>query len=93
MIIFYVLLGLIVVRTAALAIAILVLARPVKACPACFEDTVPIRMGWWKPFERFVELRWCAHCGWQGIARRAHGSRWELPVQPSEETRRVHGTS
>jgi hypothetical protein len=92
-IIFYVLLGLVIIRVAALILAIVVLARPVRACPACFAETVPIRTGWLRLFRHQIELRWCAQCGWQGIARRERHSVWRLPTQQSDESRRVQGTS
>jgi hypothetical protein len=92
-IIFWVLLGLIILRFAALLLAIVVLARPVRACPACFAETVPIRTGWLRLFRHRIELRWCAQCGWQGIARRAHRGAWRLPTQESDVGRSVQGTS
>jgi hypothetical protein len=93
MFIFYVLVGLVLVRAAALVLAVMVLARPVRACPACFAETVPIHMGWLRPFRHRIELRWCSECGWQGIARRERRSAWQLPTRTEEPTPRVHGTS
>lgn len=54
---------------AVLAIAVLII-RPVRACPACFAATLPVRNTWLRPFARRYEWRWCPACGWQAIARR-----------------------
>jgi hypothetical protein len=70
-IIFYVLLALVVVRTIALLVFIIAIAHPVSACPACFDQTVAIRNPWLFVARKWLEARWCPHCGWQGMARRA----------------------
>jgi hypothetical protein len=70
MIIFYVLLGLVVVRTLALLAFIAVIARPVQACPACFAETLAVRSPWLVTVRRWFEVRWCPRCGWQGVAQK-----------------------
>ncbi|HUF51780.1 MAG TPA: hypothetical protein VMN60_13220 [Longimicrobiales bacterium] len=54
---------------AILALAALII-RPVRACPACFADTFPVRQRWLRPLAGQYEWRWCPTCGWQAIARR-----------------------
>jgi predicted RNA-binding Zn-ribbon protein involved in translation (DUF1610 family) len=69
--IFYVMLGLVLVRFVALLAAVVVLARPVRSCPACFEPATAAVTTWWlTPLRASMEIRWCPQCGWQGIARK-----------------------
>lgn len=62
-------LGLIVLRVALLTLGGLLLIRPVRRCPACFGDTVPVLISSLERLTR-LEWRWCARCGWRGLARR-----------------------
>lgn len=63
-------LGLIVLRVALLTVGGLLLIRPVRDCPACFQPTAPVLVPWLEQLTR-LEWRWCTHCGWRGVARRA----------------------
>jgi hypothetical protein len=71
MLIFYVMLGLVLVRLLAILAAVVVLARPVRSCPACFEpETASVTTWWLTPLRARFEIRWCPQCGWQGFARK-----------------------
>ncbi len=78
-----VLLALVVVRLLGVTFLVLFILRPVRGCPACFRETVPVR----KPWLRFVglgrlEWRWCPFCGWEAFARRQPAPR--TPVRPRD---------
>jgi hypothetical protein len=62
-------LGLILLRVVLLTVGGMLLIRPVGRCPACFEATEPVLIRWLERLTR-LELRWCLHCGWRGLARR-----------------------
>jgi hypothetical protein len=71
MIVFYVMLGLVVIRLLAIVAAVVVLARPVRTCPACLEPGTAAVTTWWlTPVRGRMEIRWCPQCGWEGIARK-----------------------
>lgn len=84
MTIVWVLLALTLVRVALITAGAAMLIRPVRACPACRGETVPIRRRWLDRLAGRYEWRWCPHCRWEGIARRrrfalagpAAGARW-----------------
>lgn len=57
-------------RVLAVAFIVAFIVRPVLSCPACFQSTVPIRKEWLRLFRSHLEWRWCANCGWEGLARR-----------------------
>jgi hypothetical protein len=65
-------LGLILLRVALVTLGAILIVRPVRACPACFQPTTPILRPW---LERLtpLEWRWCTHCGWKGVAQRNAG--------------------
>lgn len=63
------LLALVVLRVALLTIGGVLIIRPVRACPACFQPTTPILHRWLQRLTR-LEVRWCPGCGWSGLARR-----------------------
>lgn len=65
----FVLLALVLLRVVLLTLGSLLLVRPVRACPACFEPTAPVLHPWLERLTR-LEWRWCAGCGWRGPARR-----------------------
>ena len=65
-----VLLALALLRVALVAVGAALLIRPVRACPACFLDTLPIRRRWLRRLAPRYEWRWCPHCNWQGPSRR-----------------------
>lgn len=65
-----VLFGIVALRVLAVRFLVLLIIRPVRGCPACFEPTAPIRKRWLFLLGRNLEWRWCAACGWEGIARR-----------------------
>lgn len=61
----------------ALPIAFLPVGR---ACPRCASETVSIRFPLLRPLQRWLTRRWCAACGWEGIAR---CGRWKrTPSRP-----------
>ncbi|MBI4545040.1 MAG: hypothetical protein HY703_07595 [Gemmatimonadetes bacterium] len=70
MIFFYVLLGLVVLRAIVVLAAMALLVRPVHACPACRQPSVPVQRRWLDRLAPWLEWRWCPHCGWQGPSRR-----------------------
>lgn len=57
-------------RVLAVAFLVAFIIRPVRSCPACFRSTVPIRTAWLRLLRAHLEWRWCATCGWEGLARR-----------------------
>lgn len=65
-----VLLSLVALRVMAVGILVLFIIRPVRACPACFRDTFPLRKWWLRWITFRMEWRWCPSCGWEGLARR-----------------------
>ncbi|MDE0395771.1 MAG: hypothetical protein OYK82_13445 [Gammaproteobacteria bacterium] len=70
-----VLLGLVVLRVLIVTILGLLILRPVRECPACFEPTVPIRWPLVLRLATGFEWRWCPSCRWQGPARKVSGQR------------------
>lgn len=65
-----VLLFLVGLRVVLVTVLGLLIIRPVRDCPACFEPTVAIRKPLLTRFVPRFEWRWCATCGWEGPARR-----------------------
>lgn len=65
-----ILLALALMRFAVVAVGVTLLIRPVRACPACFDKTLPIRQPWLERLAPRYEWRWCPHCRWQGPSRR-----------------------
>lgn len=68
-----VLLGLVALRAVVVAFMVFFIIRPVRACPACFRDTFPLRKRWLHALgfvAHHLEWRWCPFCDWQGLARR-----------------------
>ena len=76
-------LGLVLLRVVLVGVGALAIIRPVRACPACFEDTIPIRKPLLERFGQAFEWRWCPSCGWEGIARRSNRSGWPAPPHPA----------
>lgn len=70
MVIVSILLALSLLRIVAVAVGAAMLIKPVRACPACYQDTVSIRRLWLDRLARKYEWRWCPHCRWEGLARR-----------------------
>jgi hypothetical protein len=68
---FGVFMGLVVLRVGLLAIGALFLLRPVTRCPACFQSSLPLVSWTLGHLFPWLERRWCPHCGWQGLGRRA----------------------
>lgn len=65
--------GLVALRALAVAFLVYFIIRPVRACPACFRDTFPLKKRWLAVLglaARSLEWRWCPFCGWEGPARR-----------------------
>ncbi len=52
-----------------------------RDCPRCGGETIPIRNRLLHPFRRFLSLRWCMACGWDGVMRQ---TRWAQPVHQYE---------
>lgn len=53
-----------------------------RDCPRCGAETIPIRHRLLLPVRRFLHLRWCMSCGWDGVMRQAP---WSRPT-PAPET-------
>lgn len=62
--------GLVVLRVALIGIVGVLIIRPVRDCPACFRETIPIRRRWLISLASAFEWRWCPACRWEGPARR-----------------------
>lgn len=80
-------LGLVVMRYIFIFGGVAVLIPRVRACPACFDDTVAVRRRWLRLLAPWLEWRWCPSCGWRGPGRREPNE-----LVPSVEDRRA-GTS
>jgi hypothetical protein len=65
-----VLAGLVLLRFILIGIGALLIIRPVRDCPACFQASVRIRYAWLALVAPGFEWRWCPSCGWQGPSRR-----------------------
>lgn len=65
-----VLFGLVLLRWALVLAGALALIPRVRACPACFQQTVPIRRPWLRRLLPTLQWRWCPSCGWRGPASR-----------------------
>jgi hypothetical protein len=46
------------------------IVRPVRRCPACFDETVAFRPRWHRFLPSAFEWRWCPRCRWEGPARK-----------------------
>ena len=79
-----VLLGLVVLRVLIVTVLGLLIIRPVRECPACFEPTVPIRWPLVLRLATGFEWRWCPSCRWQGPARKVSGRRASTGNRPTE---------
>ena len=75
-----VLLALVALRWGLLLGGVLLLVPRVRACPACFDATVPVRRPWLRRLAPWLEWRWCPHCGWEGPGRRGEN---QLVPDPS----------
>ncbi|NIP59386.1 MAG: hypothetical protein GWM92_13690 [Gemmatimonadetes bacterium] len=75
-----VLFALVALRWGLLWGGVLLLVPRVRACPACFDATVPVRRPWLRRLAPLLEWRWCPHCGWEGPGRRSEN---ELVPDPS----------
>lgn len=64
-----ILLGLVALRWIVIGVGVALLLRPVRECPACFEETFGLHHRVLR-YIRWLEWRWCPHCGWHGPARR-----------------------
>ncbi len=65
-----VLLVLLGLRLLAVAFLAMFIIRPVRECPACFQETLPIRVSALRLLGSWFEWRWCPQCRWQGPARK-----------------------
>ena len=74
-----VLLGLVLLRWGLLLVGASLLVARVRACPACFSETLPLRKRWLRRLAPWLGWRWCPTCGWEGPSRR---SRNELVPEP-----------
>ncbi len=79
--------GLVLLRVLLVAVGAMAIIRPVRACPACFEDTIPIQKPLLERLSHRFEWRWCPVCGWEGIARRLRRTSWPAPPQPGPPNR------
>lgn len=75
--------GLVLLRVLLVGVGALAIIRPVRSCPACFQDTIPIRKPLLERFTRGLEWRWCPACGWEALARRASPIAWPSPLPPT----------
>lgn len=67
--------GLVLLRVLFVAVGAMAIIRPVRACPACFEDTIPVRKPLLERLGRSFEWRWCPACGWEAVARKTRPTR------------------
>lgn len=75
MVIVAVLLATVLLRfTIVLAVVYLILPKPFS-CPRCADKLALIHHPILRRLVPQVEHRWCLHCGWSGIARRARQPR------------------
>jgi len=86
-----VLLGLVLLRWGLLLGGAALLIPRIRACPACFAETLPVRKAWLRRVAPWLGWRWCPACGWEGVSRR-RGSALvptpELRRREAEERRR-----
>ena len=78
-------LGLVLLRVVLVAVGAMAIIRPVRACPACFQDTVPIRKPFLARFAPAYEWRWCPACDWQALARRGR-AQWPAARVPAQRS-------
>lgn len=64
-----ILLGLVALRWILVGVGVALLLRPVRDCPACFQETYGLYHRLLRNV-KWLEWRWCPRCGWHGPARR-----------------------
>lgn len=81
-----ILLGLVALRWIVIGIGVALLLRPVRECPACFQETFGLHHRLLRHV-KWLEWRWCPHCGWHGPARRKPTTRTTgTPAQSPNRT-------
>ena len=68
--------GLVVLRWGLIWFGAVLLLRPVRECPACFQPTVSVRRPVLAGLLGNAEWRWCPTCAWQGPASKLKDDRW-----------------
>ena len=68
--------GLVVLRWVIIVLGFLLIVRPARSCPACFEPTVPVRRRILTALLHVAEWRWCPQCGWEGPSRKPEKNPW-----------------
>ncbi|HSM36224.1 MAG TPA: hypothetical protein VK837_07505 [Longimicrobiales bacterium] len=75
--------GLVLLRVVLVGAGAMAIIRPVRSCPACFHDTVPVRKPLLQRIAPAFEWRWCPSCGWESLARRPGRDAWPPPLPPA----------
>ena len=78
MIVVYVFAALVLLRVVLIAVGAALIVREVHACPACFNESVPVQRPMLRFFLPWIEWRWCTYCGWEGPSRVNGGTQAEL---------------
>lgn len=58
-----------------------------KRCPRCGDDTFLLHSRVLHPFRRYLHLRWCTGCGWEGVTRRTRSPRRTRKLESVPEDR------
>jgi hypothetical protein len=74
--------GLVLLRVLLVGVGAVAIIRPAQCCPACFQDTIPIRKTLLERLTRSLEWRWCPSCGWEALTRRPSRAAWPSPSPP-----------
>lgn len=69
-IVFFVFIGLALLRGVLVLLGAVLILRPVIDCPACFGPSFALHRPWLSRLAPWLEWRWCPRCGWQGPAKR-----------------------
>ncbi len=66
-------------------IALLIAFLPAgRDCPRCGSETIPIRQRMLRPVRRFLGVRWCMSCGWDGVMRAAPFAQPAPAMEPAD---------
>ena len=62
--------GLVILRWCLVLFLATLIVRSARNCPACFNETIPIRRPMLTLMLPMTEWRWCPACRWQGPSRK-----------------------
>jgi hypothetical protein len=82
-----VLLSMVVLRALIVLVFAAAIIRPVRSCPACFRDTLPVRKRLLTLLAPAFEWRWCPSCSWQGLGRKVPDRAPALPSRRPQTSR------